>query len=146
MYYSTIPKCDDSYFIAKEEGKCAVCGKPTHRVEMNYETYICSDECEEKFIEGLGKENMECECVMYSKDNKAMAILKDYICSRGSKTVPEFDIFIVWKAKILQNWKYVLATNLPDNNYYELTYNGDKDEWYLDAYIKYENVVIPNEG
>lgn len=27
--------------------------------------------------------------------------------------------------------------------YYELTYNGDKQEWYLDAYKKFENRVIP---
>ena len=27
--------------------------------------------------------------------------------------------------------------------YYELTYNGDKKEWYLDAYKKFENRVIP---
>ena len=26
--------------------------------------------------------------------------------------------------------------------YYELTYNGDKKEWYLDAYKKFENVVV----
>jgi hypothetical protein len=26
--------------------------------------------------------------------------------------------------------------------YYELTYNGDKGEWYLDAYKKFENRVI----
>lgn len=29
--------------------------------------------------------------------------------------------------------------------YYELTYNGDMKEWYLDAYKKFENVVIPSE-
>ena len=29
--------------------------------------------------------------------------------------------------------------------YYELTYNGDKDELYLDAYKKWQNVMIkPN--
>ena len=28
--------------------------------------------------------------------------------------------------------------------YYELTYNGDKEEWYLDAYKKFENKVIKN--
>jgi hypothetical protein len=28
--------------------------------------------------------------------------------------------------------------------YYELTYNGDKKEWYLDAYKKFENNVIPD--
>jgi hypothetical protein len=28
--------------------------------------------------------------------------------------------------------------------YYELTYNGDKDELYLDAYKKWENLCISN--
>lgn len=27
--------------------------------------------------------------------------------------------------------------------YYELTFNGDRHEWYLDAYKKVENRVIP---
>lgn len=27
--------------------------------------------------------------------------------------------------------------------HYELTYNGDKKEWYLDAYKKFENRCIP---
>ena len=27
--------------------------------------------------------------------------------------------------------------------YYELTYNGDKHEYYLDAYRKVQNVVVP---
>ena len=26
--------------------------------------------------------------------------------------------------------------------YYELTYNGDKQEWYLDTYKKFENRVV----
>ena len=26
--------------------------------------------------------------------------------------------------------------------YYELTYNGDRNEWYLDAYKKFENRVV----
>ena len=30
-----------------------------------------------------------------------------------------------------------------DGMYYELTYNGDTNEWYLDAYKKFENKVIP---
>ena len=29
-----------------------------------------------------------------------------------------------------------------DGMYYELTYNGDKKEWYLDAYKKFENKKI----
>ena len=55
---------------------------------------------------------------------------------------PNIDVYIVWKSKIFQNWKYLLSTNLPDGMYYELTYDGDKEVWYLDAYKKFENRVI----
>jgi hypothetical protein len=54
------------------------------------------------------------------------------------------EVFLVWYSKTLGNAKALLATPLPDDMYYEITYNGDKDEFYLDAYKKYENVVIPN--
>ncbi|WP_233619266.1 DUF6275 family protein, partial [Enterococcus sp. S52] len=30
-----------------------------------------------------------------------------------------------------------------DGMYYEITYNGDKDELYFDAYKKFENKCIP---
>ena len=29
-----------------------------------------------------------------------------------------------------------------DGMYYEITFNGDKQEFYLDAYKKFQNVVI----
>ena len=49
------------------------------------------------------------------------------------------NIFVVWQCKILQNNKALLSTTLFDGMYYELTYNGDKKELYLDAYKKFEN-------
>lgn len=52
------------------------------------------------------------------------------------------DIYVVWSVKVLQNWKALISTSLPDGMYYELTYNGDKDELYLDAYKKFDNVTI----
>ena len=52
------------------------------------------------------------------------------------------DIYIVWFCKTLQNWKALLSTTLPDGMYYEVTYNGDKKEVYLDAYKKFENQKI----
>ena len=55
---------------------------------------------------------------------------------------PKIAVYIVWKAKVLQNWKYLISTDVPDNYYYELTFNGDKNEWYLDAYARTTNVCI----
>ena len=54
-----------------------------------------------------------------------------------------YDVFIVWKCKTLQNWKYLMSSTLHDDMYYEVTYNGDKQEFYLDAYKKLENRCIP---
>ena len=52
------------------------------------------------------------------------------------------DIYVVWFCKTLQNWKALISTTLPDGMYYEVTYNGDKKEIYLDAYKKFENKHI----
>lgn len=78
-------------------------------------------------------------------DDNVLEIIRQYIWEHLDKSDPEttFDVYIVWKCKALQNWKYLLSSTLPDGMYYELTYNGDKKEWYLDAYKKFENRVIP---
>jgi len=52
------------------------------------------------------------------------------------------DIYVVWMCKTLQNCKGLFSTKLPDGMYYEVTYNGDAEEMYLDAYKKWENVVV----
>lgn len=77
-------------------------------------------------------------------DMKAEDIVNNYIVDHLDKSdpVPNFEVYIVWKCKTLQNWKWLLASTLPDSMYYELTYNGDKGEYYLDAYRKVENKVI----
>ena len=53
------------------------------------------------------------------------------------------NVYVVWVCKALQNNKALLATTKPDGMYFEATYNGDKNEMYLDAYSKVENVLIP---
>jgi hypothetical protein len=69
--------------------------------------------------------------------------VKEYTLEHIDKSdfVLDFDIYVVWSCKILQNNKAVLSTSLPDGMYYECTYNGDKDEMYLDVYKKFENRV-----
>ena len=82
-------------------------------------------------------------------DDKALKIVRDYIWEHLDKSDElaalnfNFEVYVVWKAKALQNWKYLIFSTLLDGMYYELTYNGDKQEWYLDAYKKFENRVIP---
>ena len=66
----------------------------------------------------------------------------DHVEKTDNKKITEDDVFIVWFSKTLQNWKYLLSSTLFDGMYYELTYNGDKEEWYLDAYKKFENRVV----
>ena len=77
-------------------------------------------------------------------DERAIDIVYDYILEHLDKSdpKPDFQVYTVWKSKVLQNWKYLLSSTLYDGMYYELTYNGDKEEWYLDAYKKFENKVI----
>ena len=53
------------------------------------------------------------------------------------------EIFVVWQVKVLQNYKALLATDIEgDQHYYEVTYNGDKKELYLDVYDKQENKCL----
>lgn len=77
----------------------------------------------------------------------AAKIVIEYITEHLDKSdaKPDFELYVVWKCKALQNWKYLISSSLPDGMYYELTYNGDKHEWYLDAYKKFENRRISEE-
>lgn len=58
------------------------------------------------------------------------------------KQISENDVFIVWMCKTLQNSKALASTTLFDGMYYELTYNGNTKELYVDAYKKWENFAL----
>ena len=55
----------------------------------------------------------------------------------------DFGVYVVWQGCVLGNFKWLISSTLPDGMYYEVTYNRDKREFYLDAYKKFENVCIP---
>ena len=80
---------------------------------------------------------------------KAKQIVIDYYNEHVEKTdnkkLTESEVFIVWFSKTLQNWKALISTTISDGMYYEVTYNGDKKETYLDAYKKWENVCVKDE-
>lgn len=79
---------------------------------------------------------------------KAAEAIVDYFNSQADATdkngnICASDVFVVWYSKSLQNHKALLSTTVADGMYYEITYNGNKKEMYLDAYKKWKNVVIP---
>lgn len=80
-------------------------------------------------------------------DSKAIYLVRDYVQKHLDKSDNpiDFDVYIVWKCKTLQNWKWLISTTISDGMYYEVTFNGDKNEFYLDAYKKFENVCIKGE-
>lgn len=77
---------------------------------------------------------------------KARSIVLDYAARHYDKTddirISMNDVYIVWFSKTLQNWKALVSTTLPDGKYYEVTHNGDKNETYVDVYVKLDNFVV----
>lgn len=80
---------------------------------------------------------------------KAKKIVVDYYNEHVEKTdnkkLTINEVFVVWFSKTLQNWKALVSTTISDGMYYEVTYNGDKKETYLDSYMKWENVCVKDE-
>ena len=78
-----------------------------------------------------------------SLQDMAKKIVLDYTNEHLDKTdnaqITMDDVVIVWFCKTLQNWKALVSILPPNGMYYEVTYNGDKKEVYLDTYKKFEN-------
>ena len=74
--------------------------------------------------------------------NQVVNYTNEHLDKTDGKIITEDDVYIVWQCKTLQNNKALLSTTLFDGMYYEITYNGDKDEAYIDAYKKWENYKI----
>lgn len=74
---------------------------------------------------------------------KAKQLIVDFFNEEVEKTdgftLTVDDVYIVWWSKTLQNWKALVSTTVSDGMYYEVTYNGDKQETYIDAYKKWKN-------
>ena len=78
---------------------------------------------------------------------KAIGAVIAYFNSRSEKTdiensISGDNVFVVWMCKTLQNNKALLSTTVFDGMYYEFTWNGDKNEGYLDVYKKWDNVLV----
>lgn len=76
-----------------------------------------------------------CKTAVVNRTN--LHVLKD-----GEKKIGINDVYVVWLAKTLQNNKALLSTTLDDGLYYEITFNGDETELYVDTYKKQSNEVL----
>jgi hypothetical protein len=80
---------------------------------------------------------------------KAKRIVAKYYNEQVEKTdkfeLTEDQIYIVWFCKTLQNWKAMVSTTISDGMYYEVTYNGNSEESYVDAYKKWQNICFPDD-
>ena len=83
---------------------------------------------------------------MYELQTKAIeAARKVLIENLGYQTVEPENMFIVWFCKTLQNWK-ALVSGVNIKEYIEVTYNGDKQEIYVDVYQKACNQCLKDGG
>lgn len=71
-----------------------------------------------------------------------MNYFNDHVDVTDGKRLTMDDVFVVWFAKTLKNWKCLVSTTVPDGMYYEVTHNGDKNETYVDVYKKWENYCV----
>ncbi|MEG1502382.1 MAG: DUF6275 family protein [Synergistaceae bacterium] len=73
---------------------------------------------------------------------KFIDFCKEQVLQRDEKTTDIDNVFVVWSCKTLQNKKALLSSTDKGAKYFELTYNGDKNECYVDEYQKVKNSVV----
>lgn len=72
------------------------------------------------------------------------AIIKEVKKEYGEELKIE-ELHLVWFTKALQNFKCVVVDLKPNQRYYECTYNGNKQELYVDIYEKKVNQKVCKE-
>lgn len=73
------------------------------------------------------------------------AVVAWYNTHNAPTTIGLEDVYIVWFCKVLQNWKALAGTHHGDGMYYEITFDGDKDCAYVDAYKKWQNTTMTED-
>ena len=77
-----------------------------------------------------------------------IARCRDYVLTVAKKefdvNASPLDVQLVWYSKTLKNYKCIMFIPSIDRvHIYECTYNGDKEEFYIDAYNKVSNTAFP---
>lgn len=113
--------------------------------------YSLLDEMFEELIDSKSgtvrkEKEMGMNCVKADNDVRLKmakaAVVTWYNEHNAPSTIGMEDVYIVWFCKVLQNWKALAGTHHGDGMYYEITFDGDKDCAYVDAYKKWQNVKM----
>lgn len=78
----------------------------------------------------------------YEFEVKCKNALIKFLNERYGDELTIKDLHLVWFSKALGNFKCVIVDLLDNQRYYECTYNGNKDELYIDIYEKQHNIAI----
>jgi hypothetical protein len=73
---------------------------------------------------------------------KATDAIKKLASEKYNELYDDTDIAVVWQCKMLKNFKAIMIDDGESRHMYEVTYNGEKDELYVDVYKKTENICI----
>lgn len=71
------------------------------------------------------------------------SIMRDFY--ENVPDIEEKEVLLIWFCKTIQNWKAIFTTIFSDGKIFEVTYNGDKDEMYIDEYIKNKKKIYRNK-
>lgn len=85
---------------------------------------------------------------MYKLQEKAINAARTVLFNEFGYNANELalmDMYVVWFCKTLQNWK-ALVSGVHIEEYIEVTYNGDKQETYIDVYNKAFNTCMKDDA
>lgn len=144
----TVKLCNKGYvvdLIKESDGKSiSARGRITRNHEEAWGTF--ASDLYKKFKEKERKE-MEIEFARREDNDVRLKMAKAAVVAwynehNAPATISMEDVYITWFCKVLQNWKALAGTHHSDGMYYEITFDGDKDCAYVDAYKKWQNVKM----
>jgi len=62
--------------------------------------------------------------------------------SYNTEVVAPAMVYVVWFCFTLGGWKALCSTSIADGRYYEVTFNKDTQETYVDIYVKMKQEVF----
>ena len=101
---------------------------------------VYDDDIDEDFLEDVEEEKeVPSMAAEYDLDKPviAMRAVEQYIRKVMAPRDPNYKLMLVWWAKTLENWKAVIISDMVDNDLYEVTFNGQTNDIYVNTYKKW---------